>query len=116
MLAQLGFKVACVEEWKTDTGEGALGGTCLNVGCIPSKALLESSENYERVNHDFSDHGITVSGAKIDIGKMQTRKEKIVKLRKRLAAATAETDRKRIELKLHRQGLVSPGTPLIKSA
>lgn len=76
--AQLGFKVACVEEWKTEKGEGALGGTCLNVGCIPSKALLESSENYERINHSFGDHGITVSGAKIDIAKMQARKDKIV--------------------------------------
>jgi dihydrolipoamide dehydrogenase len=76
--AQLGFAVGCVEEWKTGDGETALGGTCLNVGCIPSKALLESSENFERVEHKFGYHGITVSGAKIDIAKMQARKEKIV--------------------------------------
>ncbi len=76
--AQLGFKVGCIEEWITGKGEGALGGTCLNVGCIPSKALLESSENYERISHSFLDHGISVSGAKIDIAKMQARKEKIV--------------------------------------
>jgi dihydrolipoamide dehydrogenase len=76
--AQLGFAVACVEEWKTGKGEAALGGTCLNVGCIPSKALLASSENYELVSHKFGNHGISVTGAKMDIAKMQVRKEKIV--------------------------------------
>jgi dihydrolipoamide dehydrogenase len=76
--AQLGFSVACAEEWKTGKGEPALGGTCLNVGCIPSKALLESSENFERVGHKFGNHGISVSGVKMDIAKMQARKEKIV--------------------------------------
>jgi dihydrolipoamide dehydrogenase len=76
--AQLGFSVGCVEEWKTGKGDAALGGTCLNVGCIPSKALLESSENFERIEHKFGNHGISVSGAKIDIAKMQSRKEKIV--------------------------------------
>src|SRR5438093_12126511 len=62
--AQLGLATACVEEWKTPKGEYALGGTCLNVGCIPSKALLESSENYERVLHQFKADGITDSGVK----------------------------------------------------
>jgi len=76
--AQLGMKTACVEEWKTPKGVGALGGTCLNVGCIPSKALLESSENYERVRHKFENHGITVTGAKMDIAKMMARKDAIV--------------------------------------
>jgi dihydrolipoamide dehydrogenase len=76
--AQLGMKVACVEEWQSPKGEGALGGTCLNVGCIPSKALLESSENYEKVLHKFGDHGITVSDAKFDLAKMIARKDAIV--------------------------------------
>jgi len=76
--AQLGFSTAVVDEWKNDKGEGKLGGTCLNVGCIPSKALLESSENYERVAYKFGNHGISVTGAKIDVAKMQARKDKIV--------------------------------------
>ena len=57
--AQLGLRTACIEKWKTPAGQPALGGTCLNVGCIPSKALLESSENYERVMQKFQVHGIT---------------------------------------------------------
>ena len=76
--AQLGFSTAVVDEWKNDKGEAKLGGTCLNVGCIPSKALLESSENYERVAYKFGNHGISVTGAKIDVAKMQARKDKIV--------------------------------------
>ncbi len=76
--AQLGMKVACVEEWRTPAGEGALGGTCLNVGCIPSKALLASSEEYEKVLHHIGDHGISVSGASFDLAKMMARKEAIV--------------------------------------
>ncbi len=76
--AQLGLKTACVEEWANPAGERALGGTCLNVGCIPSKALLESSEQYEHTLKGLADHGITVSGAKIDIAKMIARKEGIV--------------------------------------
>jgi dihydrolipoamide dehydrogenase len=76
--AQLGFKVACIEGWKNAKGELALGGTCLNVGCIPSKALLASSEEYEKVGHHLDDHGISVSGVKLDLAKMQARKESIV--------------------------------------
>ena len=76
--AQLGMKVACVEEWKTPGGEAALGGTCLNVGCIPSKALLESSEQYEHTLKGLGEHGITVSGAKVDLAKMLGRKDSIV--------------------------------------
>ena len=76
--AQLGFSTAVIDEWKNDKGEAKLGGTCLNVGCIPSKALLESSENYERVACKFGNHGISVTGAKIDVAKMQARKDKIV--------------------------------------
>jgi len=76
--AQLGMKVGCIEEWKTPKGEGALGGTCLNVGCIPSKALLESSEQYEHALKGLGEHGIIVSGAKIDLGRMIGRKDAIV--------------------------------------
>ena len=76
--AQLGLSVACIEQWKTPQGEYALGGTCLNVGCIPSKALLESSENYERVVHQFKAHGITASGVKLDLKTMLQRKDRIV--------------------------------------
>ncbi len=76
--AQLGFKVACIEGWKNAKGELALGGTCLNVGCIPSKALLASSEEYEKARHHLDAHGISVSGVKIDVGRMQARKDAIV--------------------------------------
>ena len=76
--AQLGFSVACIEGWKNPKGEMALGNTCLNVGYIPSKALLESSENYEKLEHQFGDHGISVNSAKMDVAKMQNRKEVIV--------------------------------------
>ena len=76
--AQLGLKTACVEEWANPAGEPALGGTCLNVGCIPSKALLESSEQYEHTLTGLAGHGIAVSGVTVDIGKMIGRKEAIV--------------------------------------
>jgi dihydrolipoamide dehydrogenase len=76
--AQLGFKTACIEGWKNAKGELALGGTCLNVGCIPSKALLSSSEEYEKAGHHLDAHGITVSGVKMDVAKMQARKDAIV--------------------------------------
>lgn len=76
--AQLGLNTACVDDWKSAQGKASLGGTCLNVGCIPSKALLESSENYERVTHDFAAHGISVDNASMDVAKMLARKDKIV--------------------------------------
>src|SRR3954465_6100409 len=76
--AQLGFRTACIEGWKNARGELALGGTCLNVGCIPSKALLASSEEFEKASHHLDAHGITVSGVKIDVAKMQSRKGPIV--------------------------------------
>src|SRR5471032_1885153 len=76
--AQLGLKTACIEGWKNSRGELALGGTCLNVGCIPSKALLASSEEYEKVSRHLGPHGITVSGVKIEVGPMQARKDAIV--------------------------------------
>jgi len=76
--AQLGLSTACIEEWRGPGGEPALGGTCLNVGCIPSKALLESSEQYEHALTGLGDHGITVTGAKVDLAKMLARKDAIV--------------------------------------
>ena len=76
--AQLGLKTACVEEWINKQQKPALGGTCLNVGCIPSKALLESSERYEEITHTNAGHGITVSGLNIDVPTMIARKDKIV--------------------------------------
>ena len=78
-VAQLGFKVACIDEWKNDTGGPALGGTCTNVGCIPSKALLQSSEHYEQAGHHFADHGIEVKGLSLDMTKMIGRKDTVIK-------------------------------------
>lgn len=77
---QLGLKVACVEgnAYDDPKSEPRLGGTCLNVGCIPSKALLASSEEFEKVSHHLGDHGITVTGAKVDVAKMVKRKDDIV--------------------------------------
>ena len=77
--AQLGLSTACIEQWKTPDGQRALGGTCLNVGCIPSKALLESSEHYERVRHKLGAHGIAASGVEFDLAKMLGRKNQIVR-------------------------------------
>ena len=77
--AQLGFNVACIDEWKNDKGGPALGGTCTNVGCIPSKALLQSSEHYEQAGHHFADHGIEVKGLSLDMAKMIGRKDTVVK-------------------------------------
>ncbi len=77
--AQLGLSAACIDEAKAVDGKPALGGTCTNVGCIPSKALLQSSENYEQAGHHFADHGVLVKGLALDLGVMQKRKEKVVK-------------------------------------
>ena len=77
--AQLGFNVACIDEWKNAKGGPALGGTCTNIGCIPSKALLQSSEHYEHAGHSFADHGIKVEGLGLDVAKMLARKDAIVK-------------------------------------
>ncbi|MBY4596055.1 dihydrolipoyl dehydrogenase [bacterium BD-1] len=77
--AQLGFNVACVDEWKNAAGGPAPGGTCTNVGCIPSKALLQSSEHFEHAAKHFADHGIAVSGLKMDAAKMIARKDAVVK-------------------------------------
>ena len=77
--AQLGFKVACIDEWKNSKGGPAPGGTCTNVGCIPSKALLQSSEHFEQATHHFADHGITASDVSMDVAKMVARKDSVVK-------------------------------------
>ena len=77
--AQLGFNTACIDEWKNDKGGPAPGGTCTNVGCIPSKALLQSSEHYEHAGHQFADHGIGLKDLSIDVGKMLGRKDTVVK-------------------------------------
>jgi dihydrolipoamide dehydrogenase len=77
--AQLGFKVACIDEWKNASGGPAPGGTCTNVGCIPSKALLQSSEHFEHANHHFADHGISTGTVTMDVAKMVGRKDTVVK-------------------------------------
>jgi dihydrolipoamide dehydrogenase len=77
--AQLGFNTACIDEWKTRDGKPALGGTCTNVGCIPSKALLQSSEHFEHAGKHFADHGITMKGLDLDLAKMLARKDQVVK-------------------------------------
>lgn len=77
--AQLGFSTACIDAWTNEKGGPAPGGTCTNVGCIPSKALLQSSEHYEHAGHSFADHGIEVKGLGLDVAKMLGRKNTIVK-------------------------------------
>jgi dihydrolipoamide dehydrogenase len=77
--AQLGFNTACIDEWKNSAGGPAPGGTCTNVGCIPSKALLQSSEYFDHAQHHFGDHGISLSKLNIDVARMLARKDSVVK-------------------------------------
>ena len=77
--AQLGFNTACIDAWQNAKGGPAPGGTCTNVGCIPSKALLQSSEHFEHAGHHFADHGIGLSNLSIDVAKMLGRKDTVVK-------------------------------------
>lgn len=77
--AQLGLKTVCIDDWSNEKDKPSLGGTCLNVGCIPSKALLESTENFARAEHKFTEHGIQMDGLSIDVPTMVARKDKIVK-------------------------------------
>jgi len=77
--AQHGLRTACIDDWQNYDGSRAFGGTCLNAGCIPSKALLESSELFHRAQHEFEVHGIRASGMELDLGQMQQRKAGIVK-------------------------------------
>ena len=78
--AQLGLSTACVESWSEKSGKPALGGTCLNVGCVPSKALLESTHHFSHLKNNAVDHGINVSGASMNVIKMIARKDKIVQM------------------------------------
>jgi dihydrolipoamide dehydrogenase len=77
--AQHGKRVACIDEWQNRDGKYAFGGTCLNAGCIPSKALLESSELYHRAQHEFAKHGIETEGVEMNIAAMQKRRAGIVR-------------------------------------
>ncbi len=77
--AQLGFNTACIDQWKNAQGAPALGGTCTNVGCIPSKALLQSSEHYEHAGRHFAEHGIEVKGLGLNLAQLIGRKDKVVK-------------------------------------
>jgi dihydrolipoyl dehydrogenase len=77
--AQNKLKVACVDEWKNTDGSFAFGGTCLNAGCIPSKALLESTELYQRAKDEFAVHGIKIGGLALDLAAMQKRRASVVK-------------------------------------
>lgn len=77
--AQQGLSTACIDEWENHDGKNAFGGTCLNAGCIPSKALLESTELFHKATHDFDKHGIQVAKPKMDVAKMQKRKASIVR-------------------------------------
>lgn len=76
--AQLGFKTACIDDRLNEKGDPVLGGTCLNIGCIPSKALLDSSHHYHSARHDFASHGIKLSDVSIDVKTMMKRKQEIV--------------------------------------
>src|ERR1044072_5259044 len=77
--AQLGLSTACIDDWKTADGKPALGGTCTNIGCIPSKALLQSSENFEQAGHGFAEHGVRVKSLELDLAQMLKRKDQVVK-------------------------------------
>ncbi len=77
--AQLGFATACIDDWSNAQGGPAPGGTCTNIGCIPSKALLQSSEHFEHAAKHFADHGIEVSGLKLDLARMLARKDTVVR-------------------------------------
>jgi dihydrolipoamide dehydrogenase len=77
--AQLGLSTACIDEWKNADGGPAPGGTCTNIGCIPSKALLQSSEHFEHAGHHFQDHGIQVESLTLDLARMLARKATVVK-------------------------------------
>jgi len=78
-VAQLGLRVACVDAWSNEKGAPAPGGTCTNIGCIPSKALLQSSENFEQARLHFGDHGIRIEGIAVDVARMLARKSAVVR-------------------------------------
>ena len=103
--AQLGMKVACVDEW-LNKGEPTLGGTCLNVGCIPSKALLESSHLYAVSKSDFPDHGINVKGVSVDVKAMIARKDRVVQELTQGISGLFKTNKIKL---VHGHAYVSPG-------
>ncbi len=106
--AQLGLNTVCIDDWRDPQGQPSLGGTCLNVGCIPSKALLESSENYARLQQ-YGDHGIRVDGARMDVATMLARKDDIVK---KFSGGIGLLFRKHRITALHGRGrLVKTGQP-----
>jgi len=74
-----GKKTACIDAWSNEQGGPALGGTCTNVGCIPSKALLQSSEHFEQAGHHFAEHGIQIKGLSLDLPTLLSRKDQVVK-------------------------------------
>ena len=104
--AQLGLRTACVERWRDGRGRPVLGGTCLNVGCIPSKALLDSSHHYHNLKHLLPAHGIKVEGTAIDVAAMQARKDKVVTTLTRGVAGLFRKNR--IEW-LQGEGALGPG-------
>ena len=107
--AQLGLNTVCIDDWLAPHGQPSLGGTCLNVGCIPSKALLESSENYARLRQQFGAHGIRVDGARMDVATMLARKDDIVK---KFSAGIGLLFRKHRITSLHGHGrLIKTGEP-----
>lgn len=103
--AQLGLNTVCIDEWKNSKGKPSLGGTCLNVGCIPSKALLESSENFYRVSHQFAGHGIQCEGVSVDVPVMIKRKDKIVTM---FTAGIASLFKKNKVTSMHGRGKLLP--------
>lgn len=76
--AQLGMQVACIDRWLDDDDKPSLGGTCLNAGCVPSKALLESSEIFYRAQHEYAEHGVQIDSLSVDVAQMQKRRHKVV--------------------------------------
>ena len=77
--SQLGLKVVCIDAWSNAAGGPAPGGTCTNVGCIPSKALLQSSEHFDHLRHGLEEHGISCGKPKVDLARMLARKDAVVR-------------------------------------
>jgi len=112
--SQLGMKVACIDEWVNEKGKPTLGGTCLNVGCIPSKALLDSSHHVHFLNEQAVEHGIKVSHLDVDIVAMQKRKDKVVKV---LTGGVASLLKKnKVEVYSAKASFDSPNTIKVQNA
>ena len=111
--AQLGLRTACVDMWQDERGRAAPGGTCLNVGCIPSKALLDSSHHYHNLKHLLPAHGIAVDGARMDVAAMQSRKDQVVSSLRRGVAGLLRKNRVELvsgEARLTPEGRVAIAT------